>query len=196
MKKILLSLSLLLVLALGSVVVFADETPQIKSSVQILSEVTGLTEDAIISAVKDGKSISSQAQERDVFEKFVEAVKANRILRIQQLANDGKLTQERADVMINFMNNYQCEGAQEHTMRIELNQGEPFGLGAGNQGKVPGFSTAKELVEIGNGQGMRRGLSAEEGTGGRAMMRSADQFQGKGNGIGGLGMGAAAMPAE
>ena len=196
MKKILLSLSLLLVLALGSMAVFADETPQIKSSVQILSEVSGLTEDAIISAVEDGKSLSSQAQALDVFEKFVEAVKANRILRIQQLANDGKLTQERADVMINFMNNYQCEGTQEHAMRTELNQGEPFGLGAGNQGKVQDFAKASSVAENGNGQVMRRGFSAEESTGGRAMMRSADHSQGKGYGMGGFGMSAAAVPAE
>ncbi|SCZ79067.1 hypothetical protein [Acidaminobacter hydrogenoformans] len=200
MKKMLLSLSLILVLALGSVVVFADETPTVKGSVEILSELSGLSEEAIVDGVKAGSTLSEQAQEKGVFDQFVEAVKANRALRIEQLAADGKLTQERAKAMIDFMQNYDCDGTQTHAMRAELNNGERFGLGngqaAGGQGlaKQNGLSNGNPENEA--GQGLRNGISAEGSTGGRGMMRGNTQGAGQGMGVNGFGMGANAVPAQ
>ena len=204
MKKMLLSLSLMLVLALGSVVVFADETPAptIKGSVEILSELSGLSEDAIVDGVKAGSTLSEQAQEKGVFDQFVEAVKANRALRIEQLAADGKLTQERAKAMIDFMESYDCDGTQTHAMRAELNNGERFGLGngqvAGGQGLAKQNGLSNGTPENAAGQGLRNGVSAEGSVGGRGMMRGNAQGQGLGQGMGlnGFGMGASTVPAE
>lgn len=200
MKKILLSLSLILVLALGSVAVFADETPTIKGSVEILSEISGLSEESIVAAVKEGSTLSEQAQEQGVFDKFVDAVKANRALRIQQLAADGRLTQERVDAMINFMESYECDGTQQYAMRNALNEGERFGLGngqaAGGQGLAKANGLANGNPENAAGQGFRNGASAEDSTGGRGMMRGAAQGIGQGLGLSGFGMGASAVPAQ
>lgn len=202
MKKMLLSLSLVLVLALGSVTVFAGETQTLKSNVEILSELSGLSEEAIVDGVKAGSTLSEQAQEKGVFDAFVDAIKANRALRIEQLAADGRLTQERAKAMIDFMESYDCDGTQTHAMRAELNNGERFGLGngqvAGGQGLAKQNGLSNGTPENAAGQGLRNGVSAEGSVGGRGMMRCNAQGQGLGQGMGlnGFGMGASTVPAE
>lgn len=196
MKKMLLSLSLVLVLALGSVTVFAGETQTLKSNVEILSELSGLSEDAIVDGVKAGSTLSEQAQEKGVFDAFVDAIKANRALRIEQLAADGRLTQERAKAMIDFMESYDCDGTQTHAMRAELNNGERFGLGngqvAGGQGLAKQNGLSNGTPENAAGQGLRNGVSAEGSVGGRGMMRGNAQ----GMGVNGFGMGMGAVTAQ
>ena len=198
MKKMLLSLSLVLVLALGSVTVFAGETQTLKSNVEILSELSGLSEEAIVDGVKAGSTLSEQAQGKGVFDAFVDAIKANRALRIEQLAADGRLTQERSKAMIDFMESYECDGTQTHAMRAELNNGERFGLGngqaAGGQGLAKQNGLSNGTPENAAGQGLRNGVSAEGSVGGRGMMRG--NAQGQGLGLNGFGMGASTVPAE
>lgn len=200
MKKMLLSLSLVLVLALGSVTVFAGETQTLKSNVEILSELSGLSQDAIVDGVKAGSTLSEQAQEKGVFDAFVDAIKANRALRIEQLAADGRLTQERAQAMIDFMESYDCDGTQTHAMRTELNNGERFGLGngqaAGGQGLAKQNGLSNGTPENAAGQGLRNGVSAEGSVGGRGMMRGNAQGVGQGMGLNGFGIGASTVPAE
>jgi hypothetical protein len=200
MKKMLLSLSLVLVLALGSVTVFAGETQTLKSNVEILSELSGLSQDAIVDSVKAGSTLSEQAQEKGVFDAFVDAIKANRALRIEQLAADGRLTQERAKAMIDFMQSYDCDGTQTHAMRAELNNGERFVLGngqvAGGQGLAKQNGLSNGTPENAAGQGLRNGVSADGSVGGRGMMRGNAQGVGQGMGLNGFGIGASTVPAE
>jgi len=82
MKKILLSLSLVLVLALGSVAVFAaDPQPVVKvqSNVEILAEILKVEPSVIIEKLKAGESLSEQAVAADKFDEFVAEIKEAKI---------------------------------------------------------------------------------------------------------------------
>lgn len=156
MKKILLSLSLILVLALGSIAVFADVAqPAVKyqSNVEILAELLGDKVDAedVLAALKAGKSLSVQAQEAGVFEEFVAKIKEAKISRIDALVANGTLTSERAEAMKKFIENHVCDGTQAFAMRYQLNNGERFGLG---QGYGPANGGRGGMMGQGFGQGM------------------------------------------
>lgn len=169
MKKIVLSLSLILILALGSLVVFADSTQttvKAGTPVQILESLTDLTAGEILALRQSGKTLSMIAQDQGVFDAYISAAKESRIVIIEKLVTDGRLSRERADLMIKYINEHECDGTQAFGMRNELNNGERFGLGFGNSAGAV------------RGQGLGRGLGNANGTG-RGMMRGAG-----GNGAG------------
>ena len=184
MKKILLSLSLILVLALGSIAVFADVTqPAVsaKSNVEILADLLNADTADILEALRAGKSLSVQAQDGKVFDEFVDAIKEARIARIDALVDSGRLTAERAQVMKDFINNHVCDGTQQYAMRNQLNNGERFGLGQGRVNGGQGFGqTNGEAAGLGQGYGPANG-----GRGG--MMRGGMMGQGFGQGMMGQG---------
>lgn len=181
MKKILLSLSLILVLALGSVAVFADVTqPAVRaqSNVEILAELTNKDTAAILEDLRAGKSLSVQATDAGVFDAFVAEIKALRVERIDALVESGRLTKERAEVMKDFMQNYDCTGTQQFAMRNQLNGGERFGLGQGRVNGGQGLGqTNGDAAGLGQGYGPANG-----GRGG--MMRGGMMGQGMGQGFG------------
>lgn len=184
MKKILLSLSLILVLALGSIAVFADDTqPVVKyqSNVEILAELLGVETQTVLDDLKAGESLSEQATEGGVFDAFVEAIKEARIARIDALAASGRLTAERAQVMKDFIKNHVCDGTQQFAMRNQLNNGERFGLGQGRVNGGQGLGQANgDAAGLGQGYGPANG-----GRGG--MMRGGMMGQGFGQGMMGQG---------
>jgi len=192
MKKILLSLSLILVLALGSIAVFADVTqPAVsaKSNVEILADLLDTDTADILEALRAGKSLSVQAQEGKVFDEFVDAIKEARIERIDALVDSGRLTSERAQVMKDFINNHVCDGTQQYAMRNQLNNGERFGLGQGRVNGGQGLGqTNGEAAGLGQGYGPANG-----GRGG--MMRGGMMGQGFGQGMMGQGYNAV-IPAN
>lgn len=165
MKKIILSLTLMLVLAVGTFTVFAGETAPAtgtRTNVEILAELTGKTAEEIVAAVKEGKTLSVQAQEAGKFDAFVTAIKAEKIARIDALVASGKLTAERAEVMKAFIENHTCDGTQQFAMRQQLNNGERFGLGMGMMKGARNFGdgaeTGKGFGGFGRGAGgMMRG---------------------------------------
>lgn len=186
MKRILLSLSLILVLALGSVAVFADDAKPaapFKSNIEILAEVIGEDAENVLEALRAGKSLSVQAQEADKFDEFVDAIKENRALRIDALVESGRLTKERAEVMKTFMENHDCTGTQQFAMRNALNNGERFGLGIGRGNGGQGLGPAAGLN--GNGDGAVPGQGFGPGNGGRGGMMRGGFGQG-GQGFGGV----------
>lgn len=189
MKRILLSLSLILVLALGSVAVFADDakpTVEFKSNIEILAEIIDVDEEDVLEALRAGKSLSVQAQDADKFDEFVDAIKENRALRIDALVESGRLTEERAEVMKTFMANHDCTGTQQFAMRNALNNGERFGLGSGRAnggqglGQTEGFDRERP-----NGEAAGLGQGFGPANGGRGGMMRGGFGQG-GQGFGGV----------
>ena len=186
MKKILLSLSLILVLALGSIAVFADVAQpavSVKSNVEILADLLGDEVDAddVLAALKAGKSLSVQAQDAGVFDEFVAEIKEAKVARIDALVASGTLTSERAAALKNFIENHVCDGTQAFAMRYQLNNGERFGLGQGRVNGGQGLGQANgEAAGLGQGYGPANG-----GRGG--MMRGGMMGQGFGQGMMGQG---------
>lgn len=183
MKKILLSLSLVLVLALGSVAVFAADpqpaanTGVLKNNVQILDEMIALNEEEIIAKVKAGTSLSAIAKEYGVFDAFTEAIKENRIQRIELLVTEGRITRERADQMIQFMKDHLCDGTQQYAMRYQLNNGEKFGLGFGRMNAGSGLASGN--ADGTQSQNKAQGRGFGPAAGGRGMMNGAGGFGGQ-----------------
>ncbi|MZQ98619.1 MAG: hypothetical protein GT601_13155 [Acidaminobacter sp.] len=184
MKRILLSLSLILVLALGSIAVFADVAqPAVKyqSNVEILAEFLDKDPSVIIEKLKAGESLSEQAKDADLFDEFVAEIKEAKVARIDALVASGTLTSERAAAMKNFIENHVCDGTQAFAMRYQLNNGERFGLGQGRVNGGQGLGQANgEAAGLGQGYGPANG-----GRGG--MMRGGMMGQGFGQGMMGQG---------
>jgi len=192
MKKILLSLSLILVLALGSIAVFADVAqPAVKyqSNVEILAELLDQDPSDIIDKLKAGESLSEQAEAADRFDEFVAKIKEAKIARIDALVANGTLNAERAEAMKDFIENHVCDGTQAYAMRTQLNNGERFGLGQGRVNGGQGLGQA-------NGDAAGLGQGYGPGNGGRGgMMRGGMMGQGLGRGMMGQGINAV-IPAN
>jgi anti-sigma28 factor (negative regulator of flagellin synthesis) len=154
-----------------------------QSNVEILADLLGDKVDAedVLAALKEGKSLSVQAQEAGVFDEFVAKIKEAKIARIDTLVANGTLTAERAKVMKDFIKNHVCDGTQQHAMRNQLNNGERFGLGQGRVNGGQGLGQANgEAAGLGQGNGPANG-----GRGG--MKRGGMMGQGFGQGMMGQG---------
>jgi len=154
LKKVLIGVSLVVVLALGIAgIVLAQEPTQPGGGFcrfggscgglgmggfgyhgtmpSILAEELGMTLDELYAALEDGKTIAEIAAEQDVsLEDLVAALVAQRTKDLNQAVADGDLTQEQADWMLEEM-------AEHLTWRLE-NSGVGglggYGGGCGTRG--------------------------------------------------------------
>lgn len=148
-SKVLLATALVLVLLAGGGAVYAATA---SSPLEILSNVTGDSVDAIVESREDGETLGSIAAEKDVLEEFQKAMLENRKAVVQERVEEGVLTQEEADEYLAIMAERMetCDGTG---VRQGDNLGQQFGMGMG-RGSRNGDGTQSGF---GQGFGMRNG---------------------------------------
>ena len=165
MKKTLLLMAVAILVVATMALSFADAG---FSPASIFGNLVGVTEEeAYQMRVDTGKTFGQLAEEKGVYDKYLEASKEAKIAYVNQLVAEGKLTQAEADQIINNINT--CDGTQQN-----LNQGV-FGRGQGGRGMLNGTGsgfcggTGERLQDgtganvkgssLGGGRGMMRGFS-------------------------------------
>lgn len=109
-----------MVISLGAVA-FADS---VMTPAQVYSDVTGKTVEEAYEERQSGKTYGQLAQEEGKYDEFKEQLIENRKELLEERVEDGTLTREQADYMLQRME--ECDGT---------NPGQNgFGLGRGNGG--------------------------------------------------------------
>lgn len=109
-----------MVISLGAVA-FADS---VMTPAQVYSDVTGKTVEEAYEDRQSGKTYGQLAQEEGKYDEFKEQLIENRKELLEERVEDGTLTREQADYMLQRME--ECDGT---------NPGQNgFGLGRGNGG--------------------------------------------------------------
>lgn len=148
MKRVLILTALSVLIISTMALSFADAT--FRPS-EILANLLGKsTEDVYELRLESGKTFGQLAEENGVYSEFSEATLEAKKARLSELVEEGKLTQEEADQMLE--NFEACDGTQSG-----LGRGL-FGKGSGGQGC--------------NGQGLGQGQGKGNGMGGRGMMKN------------------------
>lgn len=182
MKKILV-LTLVLTLVLGMSVVFADSPGQIYQS------LTDKTLEDLKQMREEGKTLWEAAEEDGVLEEFKDAVYKDAEEKTNQLVEEGKITQERADEMLAKLKEELKEGTfckpirpfggrrgfkgalteeeiQEHIQQVKEKMAELVEEGKMTQEeadeRLENFEKRIEDGDFGRGHGLRRELTEEE----------------------------------
>ncbi|KDR96243.1 Protein of unknown function [Peptoclostridium litorale DSM 5388] len=135
-----------MVISLGAVA-FADS---VMTPAQVYSDVTGKTVEEAYEDRQSGKTYGELAQEEGKYEEFKEQLLENRKALLEERVEDGTLTREQADLMLQRME--ECDGT---------NPGQNgFGLGRGNGGCGNG-----QCGFGGQGRGLGQGRGASKGFG-------------------------------
>ena len=147
MKKKLLVIAVVLAISVAGAVFAYAATPA-----DIVSDLTGLTQEEVAELRASGSTYGQIAQDEGKFEEFKAAFLEARKERLAQMVADGRITQERADEIIETISERiaSCDGSFAGTSKGEFKMG--FGAGKGlmnGSGEGNGFARA--------GQGMRRG---------------------------------------
>jgi len=87
-------MAMVLVLSIGTATVFAD-TPS-----EILEDIAGVTQEEVKAARDEGKTIHDLAEENGVTDEFNTRLIEDAEARINQLLEDGKITEEKAATII------------------------------------------------------------------------------------------------
>jgi polyhydroxyalkanoate synthesis regulator phasin len=111
---------------------------QARGQVDVLAEVLGLSDEDLVAAMRDGKSVADVAAEQGVaLEDVVEALLAGPREHLEEAVAEGRITQEEADERLAEMEQHINERLQEP---IRIPQGQP-GMqpcrGNGRRGAAP-----------------------------------------------------------
>ena len=147
MKKKLLVIAVVVAISIAGAVFAYAATPA-----EIVSDLTGLTQEEVTDLRASGSTYGKIAQDEGKFEEFKAAFLEARKERLAQMVEEGRITQERADEIIETISERiaSCDGSFQGASKGEFKMG--FGAGQGlmnGSGDGKGFSQA--------GQGMRRG---------------------------------------
>lgn len=147
MKRV---LSLMLVAGLVLSVGIVSFAGPLSTPAEIYGNLTGKTVDEAYELRGDDNTFGELAQEAGVYDKFKESFLESKKEIIADKVENGELTQEKADEILNLMET-NCDGTG--SQRLGQKYGIGFGNGAGNgQSK-------------GQGRGLGRGRGAGRGNG-------------------------------
>lgn len=130
-----------------------------KTPAEVAAEVTGQTVETVQAERADGKSYGTIADEAGKLEEFKSQMLEQRKVYLEERVQEGTLTQEQADLMLERMadNQLNCDGAGNgQAMKGQAGARMGRGMGMG-QGKGMGQ---------GNGQRMGNGMGQGNGQGG------------------------------
>jgi len=160
MKKTVLVLAVAVMVFGTMSVAFADAS---WGPLAILEGLTDKSQAEIYEMRDEDQTLGELADELNVYDEFREAALEQKKVRIAQLVEDGKLTEERAAEILAAMED--CDGAMEQQRLLQgtglFGQGGGFGQGAGNGLRAmdgEGFGAKEGGFGQGGGQ-MRRGGS-------------------------------------
>lgn len=128
-----------------------------KNPAEIVSELTGKTNDQVDSERASGKTYGTIAKESGKLEEFQKQVLEQKKEYLDQRVKDGTLSQERADTIYNTIKDNQatCDGTGRGSAGAGCGIGFGRGTGSGNCG-------AGASLGRGAGHGMGNGFQIEE----------------------------------
>lgn len=140
-KGLLVFGAVVLALALTSLTAFAAS--EYKTPAELVAGITGRTKESVIEERTDtGKTFGAMAAEAGKLEEFRAEVLEAKKARLAQQVAEGKITQERADIILE---------------RLESNQANCDGTGNGQIGRKMGAKFGSHGKGSGNGLGMGQG---------------------------------------
>jgi hypothetical protein len=157
MKK-LMTMALVGIITLGSMSLSFAASPF--RAADIYAGLANITvEQAYAIKLESGETFGALAKSEGFYEAFAETILASKILMINNLVSEGKLTQTEADVLMTSLEN--CDGTQQHLMKDLLNLGQQARSGE-NKGQAMHTGTGGQFNRAENAKAfgqMRRGQS-------------------------------------